>query len=638
MKSSSISTELLECLKLFNTLLTRDELFNTSSSIPKSVWDDELGRLRVWAANIGAHQKDQSSLDYRLRNASHVKSQIINLLQSLKMTLKELEEVLIELNEEYPEKDDDERKAEVAEIFNDLVQVITNLYRMSILVRQPSQRDRFLRYQKDDAAGYEQFDRNHVLEKFRNADAKVIDRLATAVSNRRRHLKALERHRAKLGKGIGHARGEENDDTSTVMSGTLATDYEEGSAVARLESESLSGESTTSYAASFLAGEKDIKIPPPPVGYGSEKPFECPYCFFMTTTNSRKSWAQHVFRDLMPYMCIFPDCKTPNQLYDRQRDWSLHLQTHRRGSTNLSSLELTFCQLCHRTDIPFPKYERHLAEHLEELALFALPRDMQGHSDEDDDYDGQKKIRSIENSATSSNADDGEIFDEDPIASHDAVMWMDRLGISEEERPATEGKPAETTNEAESNISVLRITGLSEWRNNVALAAADPTETSFAAVEGQAQEEGHRPTISEIQAVEEGFRLTAEAAEAKKKPIRSTRAEEAHGHESNSHGRTTPQQLSESQKRLIEEFGGLFCDCGQFFPGKMAMANITRHVREASVRFRNACIYCNSKFAGHENLHNHLLVLHPQQVCVSCGRVPERRPTSRALVQSKDPG
>ena len=25
-------------------------------------WEDELGRLRVWAANIGAHQTNQSSL------------------------------------------------------------------------------------------------------------------------------------------------------------------------------------------------------------------------------------------------------------------------------------------------------------------------------------------------------------------------------------------------------------------------------------------------------------------------------------------------------------------------------------------------------------------------------------------------
>ncbi|OAL40252.1 hypothetical protein AYO20_00672 [Fonsecaea nubica] len=417
MDANSISAELLECLKIFNALLARDELFGPSG-IPKHIWNDELGRLRIWAANIGAHKKDQSSLDYRLRNASHVKSQIINLLQSLKMTLQDLEEVLVEVNEKHSATEegteDDEGKAEVAEIFNDLVQVITNLYRLSILVRQPSQRDQFLRYRKADAVGYEQFDRNHVQEKFRGADPRVIDRLGTAISNRRRHLKALERHRAKLGKGISHAHVEDHDGVSTVMSGTLATEYEETGAVARLEATSVSGESTTSYAASFLSGKRNIQVPPPPVGYGSDEPFECPYCFFITTITSRKSWARHIFRDLMPYVCIFPDCTTPNQMYNSQRSWSLHLQTHGHDPANPSSLAVGFCQLCRKSDIPSKAYERHVAEHLEELALFALPRNMQVEDeDADDDDDDQQARPSMANSRSSSQVGEEDLLRRD---------------------------------------------------------------------------------------------------------------------------------------------------------------------------------------------------------------------------------
>ncbi|KIW90528.1 uncharacterized protein Z519_09175 [Cladophialophora bantiana CBS 173.52] len=380
MASASISTELLERLKSFNGLLARDDLFKSSSGIPKCVWNDELGRLRVWAANIGAHQKDQSSLDYRLRNASHIKSEIINLLQSLKMTLQDLEEILVEFNEKCRADDDDDdgREAEVAEIFNDMVQVITNLYRMSILVRQPSQQDRFLRYQKDDAAGYEPFDRNHVREKFPDADSIVVDRLGRAISNRCRHLKALARHRAKLGKGISHVHVETHDGVSTVISGTLATDYDDRGPIAKLESESVSGESTTSYAASFLVGKKSIRVPLPLMGYGNEQQFECPYCFLITTTNSRKSWARHVFRDLMPYICIFPDCSTPSKI----------------------------------------KIERHLAEHLEELALFALPPDMQDDDeDREDDNDDQKNHFSTAGSDISSHSDDGDLPHEDPAGS-----------------------------------------------------------------------------------------------------------------------------------------------------------------------------------------------------------------------------
>jgi hypothetical protein len=50
---------------------------------------DELGRYKIWAGNIGALQKGPSSLDYRLREASHVQQPIIRLLRDLEYSLKE---------------------------------------------------------------------------------------------------------------------------------------------------------------------------------------------------------------------------------------------------------------------------------------------------------------------------------------------------------------------------------------------------------------------------------------------------------------------------------------------------------------------------------------------------------------------
>ncbi|EXJ84282.1 hypothetical protein A1O3_04949 [Capronia epimyces CBS 606.96] len=393
MDHTSISSELLEVLKAFNTILLDDSLFHTSLGIPKSSWTDELGRLRVWAANIGAHQKGHSSLDYRLRDASHIKTQIVNLLRSFKRALRDLEEVLTALSRKEPlaeedakgrdeNMDEDDATAEVEDIFLHITEVISNLYRLSMLVRQPSQQDRLLRYRKDDALGYEPFDRQHVLEKLPKADSSVIDRLGTAISNRRRDLKGLERHRAKLAKGISHAHLDHHDGVSTVMSGTLATEYKEEDGTARLEAESVGGESAASSASSFLADGQRIKIPPPPLGYGSEQFFECPYCFLITTADSRQSWARHVFRDLRPYLCVFPDCSTPSQLYDRRRDWFLHLQTnHLRASTPIA---VATCPLCGENELLHKQLKHHLAIHLEELALFALPRDIQDDEDDDD--------------------------------------------------------------------------------------------------------------------------------------------------------------------------------------------------------------------------------------------------------------
>lgn len=74
--ASHISPNLLECLRRFTFLTTHLELSTFEVEVPQAAWGDELGRLRVWAANIGAHQTGQSSLDYRLRNASHKSANI----------------------------------------------------------------------------------------------------------------------------------------------------------------------------------------------------------------------------------------------------------------------------------------------------------------------------------------------------------------------------------------------------------------------------------------------------------------------------------------------------------------------------------------------------------------------------------
>ena len=44
---------------------------------------DEYGRFNVWAGNIGAHQAGRVSLDFRLREAVHIKDQVVSLLTHL---------------------------------------------------------------------------------------------------------------------------------------------------------------------------------------------------------------------------------------------------------------------------------------------------------------------------------------------------------------------------------------------------------------------------------------------------------------------------------------------------------------------------------------------------------------------------
>ena len=121
---------------------------------------------------------------------------------------------------------------------------------------------------------------------------------------------------------------------------------------------------------------------------------------------------KHVFSDLQPYVCTFPDCPKEDELYGSQREWFDHeVQLHRRewycdaclepfpqkslfqehirakhselvtegnfeaviGRCERAIVSGIGCPLC-GIDLTFQTLEKHLGLHLQEIALFALPR------------------------------------------------------------------------------------------------------------------------------------------------------------------------------------------------------------------------------------------------------------------------
>ena len=92
-----ISDSITACLDIFNEFIEDIRLSELGAEgLVLGAWEDELGRLRIWAADIGAHQTSQSSLDFRLRDASHIRVQIAKLLQRLLRKLVDAKDVLIE--------------------------------------------------------------------------------------------------------------------------------------------------------------------------------------------------------------------------------------------------------------------------------------------------------------------------------------------------------------------------------------------------------------------------------------------------------------------------------------------------------------------------------------------------------------
>ncbi|KAJ5875112.1 uncharacterized protein N7473_012459 [Penicillium subrubescens] len=177
----------ISCLKQFKAIKSSDHLKVYSTQVPQALWQDELGRLRVWAANIGAHQTGQSSLDHRLRDASHIKDQTLRVLRRLQRLIQDLYDALHSesVSEDLSDSDDEEgRKSEMQIIYQDLHDTISHLFQLSMIIRKPAQHDRFWGTKRSDAAGFEPFDRQHVIDKYPHAETSVLERLGLAISQR----------------------------------------------------------------------------------------------------------------------------------------------------------------------------------------------------------------------------------------------------------------------------------------------------------------------------------------------------------------------------------------------------------------------------------------------------------------------
>lgn len=82
----------LECQRQFLTLKKALQNVNGGESeyvLPTTAIEDELGRFRVWASNIGAMTSGQASMDYRVRNAGYLRESVKSLLEDLKQSLSE---------------------------------------------------------------------------------------------------------------------------------------------------------------------------------------------------------------------------------------------------------------------------------------------------------------------------------------------------------------------------------------------------------------------------------------------------------------------------------------------------------------------------------------------------------------------
>lgn len=215
---------------------------------------------------------------------------------------------------------DEKPATELEQTMGDIHDIISSLYEISIILRDPAPRDRLLKLAVIDVSYFEQWDKMHIEHKFPKAHSILTERLARANSQRRQYLKYLEKHHDKLASGshadVNHegpskmmkepsVSGRNWSDKSVVEKGprsiaastptTIATKNTQTTvATFRPDEQDIYVDDTlseTSSAASEgVSATNQLQIPVPPQAAIDGDPFECPYCFEMMKISGLLAW------------------------------------------------------------------------------------------------------------------------------------------------------------------------------------------------------------------------------------------------------------------------------------------------------------------------------------------------------------
>ncbi|MCJ1324815.1 hypothetical protein MMC10_001477 [Thelotrema lepadinum] len=436
----SIANSVASCFESFNNVqacLENDRNSHHHEDFLEAVQSLQ-GRLRVWCGNLGAHQIGKASLDSRLKDAPSLSSKVHQLLESFQSLLSEVLAITSGQREAAEDRQydsdssegseamsNDDQDGEMTQIFKELQEVLDCLYRMSMNLRNPGGNRRYAKAAKIDVSFFETYDIQFMKDIFPQADGYLCDRLGKAISRRRQFLKYQGEHAAKLAHGV-----ELDEDDPARSETTASTLLQDPSAVHASQTpmrhsftDDVSLFSATSYA-TVPGNTRSIKWPPLPKISESSSPYECPYCHIFIEAQTTHDWRKHVVRDLRPYMCTFETCITASEMYETRREWYRHeLEYHRRTWICISHCSREFstrsdfakhtkkilprltddqmhtlvqiaarsidtgsvipCPICKEGYEGSARLGKHIARHLEEIALRALPPSPNDETDSD---------------------------------------------------------------------------------------------------------------------------------------------------------------------------------------------------------------------------------------------------------------
>ncbi|RSL54801.1 hypothetical protein CEP54_009665 [Fusarium duplospermum] len=220
---------------------------------------------------------------------------------------------------------------------------------------------------------------DRILQRFPQAQADLVERLAKANLDRFRNIQ--EEKRENLIK-----QQQQLDEAASRISGSIK--YRDSALGTSLATGSIYAETLMAYGQSE---DLAVRVPPLPEGAKSGAPFECLACGRSVSIKNNSAWKKHLWRDLRPWICHDSACDFGNEPFASLEDWVQHLEFDHDFQPSWSSFE---CPLCHEeTGEGKTVIVNHLARHMEEISLAALPsgydsdNDLEESGDENEDED-----------------------------------------------------------------------------------------------------------------------------------------------------------------------------------------------------------------------------------------------------------
>ncbi|KAK1777271.1 hypothetical protein QBC45DRAFT_417134 [Copromyces sp. CBS 386.78] len=370
----------------------------------------------------------------------------------------------------YSDDEDCNDLSELEQALGRILNTINCLLRLSATIRNPAPHDHFKSRATDLIRAFEPRYKDHIKYKFVNPDEALVDRLAKSMVRRREYFRYREAHVTRLAAGMDKVEAGEDLDGAQSERRTISTaisslpDFLKGGTAVAAGVDDLDElddvRSLASQATSYAATEIDSgepRVPEMPAEFYREEVSKCPFCHVFISIQTRYEWKKHVFRDLQPYNCLEIDCSMPNHQFERRSEWAEHMRrehwqtwhcslgcensafanaaefndhlksAHREEigqkslSTSLTSCSIPDpsracgpCPVCAKVNITSEKhYLSHVGTHLEQLALFILPRlEYEGEDQYEDDEsealhdDSEEETGSVNSSTFGPNDDE----------------------------------------------------------------------------------------------------------------------------------------------------------------------------------------------------------------------------------------